>query len=302
MSKTYICDAEAGLTTIRDPMIMVAGDTYYLTGTQPPYWTGENAGVHLWSSKDLKHFTDHGLIIKREEMPEAMWCRDRFWAPELFTDGKKFYATFNCKNESNDHAHDFGVGLAVADRPEGPYTILSADGPVCDGIDGNIFLDDDGQLYLASNGVFPESGKTGLFLRKLDGRNGIATDTQLVCKTGAPGEWDHEGVEGQCLIKRHGIYFQWYSAWGEWQDNGYYRAGFMTAPSIHGPWTKNPTPIIKPNEEYTGCGHNHSFRGLDGKDYVVFHAICRHDDPDDRRERMYLREVEYRPDGTVVLI
>jgi hypothetical protein len=33
----------------------------------------------------------------------------------------------------------------------------------------------------------------------------------------------------------------------------------------------------------------------------VFHAICRYDNPDDQRERMYIREVEYRPDGTIVL-
>ena len=101
---------------------------------------------------------------------------------------------------------------------------------------------------------------------------------------------------------RHGIYFQWYSAWGEGADGGYYRAGILTAPSINGPWTKSPQgPIIKTNEEYTGCGHNHSFRGLDGKDYVVFHALCLLDSPDDQKERMYIREVEYQPDGTVLL-
>ena len=302
MKKTYICDPSAQLETIRDPMITVVGDTYYLTGTQPPYWSGENAGMHLWSSKDLKHFTNHGLIVRREDMPEEMWCRDRFWAPELFTDGKKFYATFNCKNESADHPHDFGVGLAVADQPEGPYTIVTDKEPLCDGIDGNIFQDDDGQLYLAANGIFPENGKTGLFLRKLDNVGFAATDTQLVCRTGATGEWDQEGVEGQCVIKRHGIYFQWYSAWGEGADGGYYRAGFLTASSINGPWTKAPQgPVIKTCDEYTGCGHNHSFRGLDGKDYVVFHATCRYDDPSDQKERMYIREVEYRPDGTVIL-
>ena len=302
MKKTYIADPAAGLTTIRDPMITVVGDTYYLTGTQPPYWNGPNAGMRLWSSKDLTHFTDHGLIVKREDMPEELWCRDRFWAPELFTDGSKFYATFNCKNESEAYPHDFGVGLAVADRPEGPYTLVSADGPVCSGIDGNIFKDDDGQLYLGANGILPENGKTALFLRKLDSVSGAATDTQQVCTTGNEGEWDHEGVEGQCVLKRHGIYFQWYSAWGSWQDGAYYRAGFLTAPSIHGPWTKAPQgPVITATEEYTACGHNHSFRGLDGKDYVVFHALCRYDDPDNQKERMYIREVEYRPDGTAVL-
>ena len=66
-------------------MILLLGDTYYLTGPQQPYWEGEvNAGVRLWSSKDLVHFTDHGLILKRSDMPKHLWCRDRFWAPELF--------------------------------------------------------------------------------------------------------------------------------------------------------------------------------------------------------------------------
>ena len=159
MKKTYIIDPEANLLTIRDPMIMVAGDTYYLTGTQPPYWQGENDGMHLWSSKDLKHFTDHGLIVKREDMPEDMWCRDRFWAPELFTDGEKFYATFNCKNESEAFPHDFGVGLAVADHPEGPYTIVTDKAPLCDGIDGNIFRDDDWLYHLREIYLFLEIAK-----------------------------------------------------------------------------------------------------------------------------------------------
>ena len=69
----YIKDEKANLLTIRDPMVCVVDDTYYITGTQPPYWSGINNGVHLWSSKDLINFTDHGLILKREDMPENMW-------------------------------------------------------------------------------------------------------------------------------------------------------------------------------------------------------------------------------------
>ena len=83
-TKNYITDENAKLTTIRDPMVLVDGDTYYLTGTQPPYWEGDHTGVHLWSSKDMEHFTYHGIILARADMPESMWCRDRFWAPELF--------------------------------------------------------------------------------------------------------------------------------------------------------------------------------------------------------------------------
>ena len=39
MKKQYVSDEKAGLVTMLDPMVMVCGDTYYLTGTQPPYWT-----------------------------------------------------------------------------------------------------------------------------------------------------------------------------------------------------------------------------------------------------------------------
>ena len=298
MNKTYITDESANLTTIRDPMIVVVDDTYYLTGTQPPYWDGINDGMHLWSSKDLKNFKYHGIIVKRSDMPESMWCRDRFWAPELFYDSGKFYATFSCRNENERFPHDFGVGLAVADKAEGPYEIVSTSAPVCSGIDGTIFKDDDGKLYIGANGTNDCGSKMALFLREFDGKTGKTYNPQIVCTTGDKGEWDCVGIEGQCVIKRNDIYFHWYSAW----TGDKYYAGLMTSKSINGPWVKSPNnPIIKENEEYFLCGHNHSFKGLDGKDYVIFHAFCRYDEEQSRTERMYIKEVEYRSDGTVII-
>lgn len=296
MRKTYITDENAGLLTIRDPMITVVNDTYYLTGTQPPYWGGINDGMHLWSTKDLKNFSYHGIIVKREDMPEDMWCRDRFWAPELFFDGEKFLATFSCRNESEEFPHEFGVGLAVSKKAEGPYEIVTKEEPLCSGIDGTIFKDDDGALYIGANGVDESKDRMALLLRKLDAKNYKATDPYVVTTTGEKDEWDFVGVEGQCIVKRSGMYFQWYSSWSD----SYYAAGLLTSKSINGPWEKSPqNPIIKENEEYFKCGHNHSFRGLDGKDYIIFHAFCRFDAEEDRCERLYIKEIEYKTDGTV---
>lgn len=275
--RAYITDESANLITIRDPMIVVVGDTYYLTGTQPPYWGGVNDGVHLWSSKDLVHFTDHGLILKRADMPEEMWCRDRFWAPELFAGGNGFfYLTFNCKNESEAHRHAFGVGLARAREITGPYEIMTVSEPLSEGIDGTLFRDDDGAYYIGRN------GHKKLFIHSLD------------IDRGEEGEWDSIGIEGQCILKRQGIYFQWYSS----RTNGY-NAGLMTASSIHGPWVKSEAnPILRDNEIWHHSGHNHSFRGLDGKDYIVFHANSSVEG-DEQIERMFIREVEYKDNGTV---
>jgi len=288
----YITDEQANLLTIRDPMVVVLGDTYYLTGTQPPYWEGVNDGVHLWSSKDLEHFTDHGLILKRADMPEDMWCRDGFWASELFDGGDGwFYLTFNCRNYKT--GFEQSCGLARAREITGPYEIMTKDQPLLKGAnDATLFRDDDGTLYLACN----RSNPLRLELHRLDPSTGTVSDGELVCMTGTPDEWDHVGVEGQCICKHHGIYFQWYSSWTDTT----YAAGYMTAPSIHGPWKKFPgNPVLAENDSYYVPGHNHTFRGLDGKDYITFHAQARNEQ---FLERFYIRPVEYRADGTVEIL
>ncbi|MBQ7917035.1 MAG: family 43 glycosylhydrolase [Firmicutes bacterium] len=294
--KPHIIDESAGLTTLRDPMIMVVGDTYYLTGTQAPYWEGPNAGVHMWSTKDMVHFTDLGNVIRREDLPEEFWGRDRFWAPELF-DGHDgwYYLTFNARNDSEEYPHFHAVGLARAKHPEGPYEILSKEKSVSEefgsGNDANLFRDEDGTLYIAFN-----ANRT-MYIHKLDPENTSISDPVRVCGIGAEGEWDAIGVEGACIVKRHDIYFYWYSSW----TYGY-NSGLLTATSMQGPWTKHPdNPFLNANDVWHLCGHNHTFTGLDGKDYIIFHANLREPDGDDV-ERIFIRRVEYLPDGSAKIL
>ena len=290
-TKSFIADPQANLTTIRDPMVVTVGNTYYLTGTQPPYWKGENAGVHLWSSEDLVHFTDHGLILRREDLPASAWCRDRFWAPELFVFGEeKYLLTFNCRNESEEHPHPFGVGVAVAEDIRGPYRLISVREPVTDGIDGSFFRDDDGELYLCHN------GDKVLYIEHIDPTDLTAKERIEVCRAGDEGQWDSIGVEGQCILKRHCIYFQWYSSW----THGY-NAGILTASSIRGPWKKAcENPILGDCADFHHAGHNHAFRAPDGKDYIIFHACSTAEEG--FIERMFIREVRYLPSGQVELV
>lgn len=292
-----IRDEQANLITIRDPMILPVGDTYYLTGTQPPYFEGPNDGVHLWSTKDLVHFRDHGLILKREDMPESMWCRDRFWAPELF-DGKDgyFYLTFNCRNSSEEYTYPMRSGIARAKNVTGPYEIMTKEQAISpslpgDTCDATMFRDDDGSIWIAFN-----NNPQRLLLHRLDTETFTISDYQIVAEIGAEGEWDHIGVEGQCIVKRCGLYFQWYSSW----TYGY-NAGLLVAKDIHGPWKKSPqNPILADNQIWHRAGHNHSFRGFDGQDYLIFHAEP--NDPDEPQcESIYIVPITYHEDGTVTL-
>ena len=68
--------------SLYDPMILLDGDTYYLTGTQLPYWEGINDGVHLWSSPDFEYWTDCGNILQRSNLSESFRGIDRFGVPE----------------------------------------------------------------------------------------------------------------------------------------------------------------------------------------------------------------------------
>lgn len=300
--KPYIADEKANLISCRDPMALVVGDTYYITASQPPFWweganggksEGVNPGVHLWSTKDFVHFADHGDIIRREDIPEDKWYRDRFWAPELF-DGKDgwYYLTFNCRNESREYLHVHSVGLARAKEITGPYEVLTQEAPLTEGYgfanDASLFRDEDGTLYLAAN------ISEALRIWKLDTEKVAISDEIEVCDIGKEGQWDSIGVEGPCIVKRHGMYFQWYSSW----TYGY-ASGILTADTIRGPWKKHPdNPILKENDIWHLCGHNHSFTGLDGKDYIIFHAFPR-DPAEEQMERMFVRRVEYFPDGSV---
>ncbi len=220
-----IKDEQANLLTIRDPMILPVGDTYFMTGTQPPYWKEANDGVHLWSTKDLRHFEDRGLIIRRADMPEDMWCRDRFWAPELFDGGNGwFYLTFNCRNSSERYPHPHNVALARSRNIEGPYEIVTPDKALpepdfTDCNDATMFRDDDGSIWIAFNNT-----PRWLTLHCFDPDTLTISESMRVAEKGKEGEWDFAGVEGQCIVKRHHRYFMWYSSW----TNGY-NAGLLTA-------------------------------------------------------------------------
>ncbi len=289
----YIIDKEAGLETIRDPMVALIDGKYYLTGTQPPYWTGENAGVHLWFSEDLKHWTDLGVVIKRDDMPASMWCRDRFWAPEIFDGGDGYYyITFNCRNDDPAFQHRHSSGIARAERPEGPYTIMTVEKPLPDVDD----ICNDAHLFRDGKDIYFFCNHTGtIYLYRLDTKTFKLTDPKCVMEVGKEGEWDHVGIEGPCCVKRHGLYFLWYSSW-----TYNYDAGIAVSDSLYGTWKKcGANPILHDCDIWRQAGHNHAFRDKDGKDYITFHAF--HKAPGETLERFFIHQVEYHPDGTVTI-
>lgn len=103
---------------------------------------------HVFSTTDMVNFEDHGVIFN--PLTQTTWAEKAAWAPDCVERNGKYYLYY-----PTDMKH---IGVAVSDRPDGPFVdplghpLLSIDSPgiVCDRdfIDPCVFIDDDGQAYL----------------------------------------------------------------------------------------------------------------------------------------------------------
>ena len=64
-----------GIGAIRDPMIISYGGRYYMTGTSPQFWRGENPGVRIFVSDDLSHWEFFTLAVDSAKIASDAPCR-----------------------------------------------------------------------------------------------------------------------------------------------------------------------------------------------------------------------------------
>jgi len=58
--------------------------------------------------------TDHGVALKLEDMP---WAGRQLWAPDAAEKDGKYFLYFPAKDKQDI----FKIGVAISDRPEGPF-------------------------------------------------------------------------------------------------------------------------------------------------------------------------------------
>lgn len=90
---------------------------------------------------------DHGVILDVKDVP---WAEKQMWDNDVVEKNGKYYLIFSAK----DYNGVFHLGVAVADRPEGPF-VPNAD-PIRGSysIDPCVFKDDDGQIYCYFGGIW----------------------------------------------------------------------------------------------------------------------------------------------------
>lgn len=256
---------------IADPFVFREGDTYYLYGTEG------SDGLFVWTSHDLVNWTHRGHAFNRT--PET-WSRHSFWAPELFKHEGKYYLHFTAMGGKDRDRRARRVVLAEGDSPLGPFKEVAApwfagaDRPI---IDGHVFRDEDGQLYLYTVhlDVPPKHKQFEIHVQKLNEQLKPSSES-TVCIFPTL-EWEGAIVnEGPIVLRRGDTYFLTWSANPYWERD--YSVGIATSKSPLGPWTKSTAgPILKPTEQVSGPGHHSFIESPDGKErFIVYHV---HRDP-----------------------
>ncbi|KAF4891979.1 Xylosidase/arabinosidase [Colletotrichum viniferum] len=108
------------------------------------------ADYHVFSTSSLdplEPVVDHGVVLKTEDVP---WVSKQLWAPDAAFKNGKYYLYFPARDKQDI----FRIGVAVSDKPEGPFTPDPEPIKGSYSIDPASFVDDDGQAYLYFGGLW----------------------------------------------------------------------------------------------------------------------------------------------------
>jgi hypothetical protein len=104
------------------------------------------ADYHVFSSENLTDWTDHGVIVSQNKVDWVDSTSYSMWAPDCIYQNGKYYFYFPAN--AKDKSMRGGIGVAVSDKPYGPFKPEPKPIAGMGGIDPNIFIDKNGQAYI----------------------------------------------------------------------------------------------------------------------------------------------------------
>ena len=235
---------------------------------------------HVFSSSNLTDWTDHGVIISQNKVNWVDSTSFSMWAPDCITRNGKYYFYFPA-NARVSYGRGFGIGVAVADNPTGPYIPQPEPIKNVHGIDPCPFIDKDGQAY-----IYYSMGN--LFVAKLkENMLELAGDPQVV------GDLPREGLkEGPFLFERKGIYYMTYPH----VQNKIERLEYAMSNNPMGPFKVRGVIM---DESPTGCWTIHqSVVEFNNQWYLFYH----HNDLSpkfDKNRSVRIDSLFFNPDGTI---
>lgn len=220
----------------------------------PTYSDDYEKQTHMdaFSSADLVNWTKHPNVLTADNVK---WAHKAMWAPAPISRNGKYYLYFGANDILEDEIAQGligGIGVAVADKPEGPY--IDAIGSPLIGdfhngaqpIDQDVFIDDDGQAYIYYG------GHSHANVAKLnEDMISLGTfDDGTTFKEITPENY----TEGSQMIKRNGVYYFMWSE-GGWTGPDYSVSYAMSDNPI-GPFNIKARILQQDAAVARGSGHN----------------------------------------------
>lgn len=251
---------------------------------------------------------DQGEVLNMRDVP---WVRDQMWAPDVVYKNGKYYLVFPARDKEGN----FRLGIAISEKPEGPF---AAEENYIEGsysIDPAAFMDDDGKVYVYFGGLWGgqlEKYRTGVFdpQGKEPGpqepavmpRCAVMSEdmlsfaqpsvgVEILDENGNPilaSDEDRRYFEGPWMHKYKGKYYLSYST-----GTTHYIV-YATGDNPLGPFTYRGR-IMEP---VIGWTTHHSIIEFEGKWYIFYHD-CEYSGGINHRRTIKFTELHYNEDGSI---
>jgi arabinan endo-1,5-alpha-L-arabinosidase len=240
--------------------------------------------IPIFSSRDLVSWRYEGDVF--DEQPDWVGDEAGLWAPDVAVINGRVHVYYSA---SQTRAGGRAIGVAVSDHPAGPFEDAGAPvveqqpHPCCEGdfrwiIDPFVLATDEA-TYLYFGSYFG-----GVFVRELSA-DGLSTDPATQTQVAIDNRY-----EGAYVVERDGYFYLFASATDCCRGplTGYSEFVGRSASPL-GPFTDRSgqslldgrvggTPTLSMNgNRWVGTGHGELFTDFAGQDWLVYHAIDRHD-------------------------
>jgi len=227
---------------------------------------------HVFSSENLTDWTDHGVIVTQTKVPWLTKTNYDMWAPDCVYKNGKYYFYFPVGGK---------IGVATADKPEGPYTVLDKPVTGIGGIDPCVLLDKDGSAY-----IFTARGRISVAKLK-NNMIEVDGDVQTIANLPTKGL-----IEGPFAFQFNGKYYLTYPH----VENKIERLEYSMSDSPMGPY--KPVGIIM-DESASGCWTNHQSIVQYKDQWYLFYHDKDYSPKFDKNRSVRIDSLFFNTDGTI---
>lgn len=270
-----------------DPAVLQAPDgSYHVYATQGGE-AGQMANIQHARSNDLVHWTDLG-----DAMPvKPNWASrtQDFWAPHVLRDGARYYLYFSAKPDAalDDPKRGLCLGVAVADRPEGPFVDRGTPLQCGEGfvnIDPMAFDDPaTGKRLLYWGSGFGAIRVRELAADRISFAAGSRSIDLIAPTSGRKNPRDYQRlIEGAWVLRRGGWYYLFFSGDNCCGPDAHYAVLVARSRSATGPFEVRrdssnglAQPVVAAGGGWIAPGHNAVIADARGTVWLLYHAVDR---------------------------